>query len=165
VDLPGEARGIVLDTAGSGLNKGEPIFTGESTRARYRAGLHCHHASTDPECLLRSRQRGELWTPQIVKSITPPGGTPQEVQPDLIRRLALTPQTLTTLQEGMRAVVTTRHTGNLVDMPIKISGKTGTAEFGVPDATVTFPTMNGSSATLPADHIPPTSPSQIRSLP
>ena len=29
-----------------------------------------------------------------------------------------------------RAVVTTRHTYNLVDLPIAVAGKTGTAEFG-----------------------------------
>ena len=37
------------------------------------------------------------------------------------------------MRVATRAVVTTRHTYNLVDLPIAVAGKTGTAEFGVPD--------------------------------
>jgi penicillin-binding protein 2 len=133
VDLPGEAKGIVLDTNWKRQNKGETIFPGEI----YQAGIGQGFIATTPLQILNAycalANGGNLWTPQIVKSVTPPGGTPAEVSPKLINRLPITPQTLTTLQEGMRAVVTTRHTGNLTDMPIKISGKTGTAEFGVPD--------------------------------
>jgi cell division protein FtsI/penicillin-binding protein 2 len=38
-----------------------------------------------------------------------------------------------------RNVATTRHTYNVVDMPIVVAGKTGTAEFGVKDAKGRLP--------------------------
>ncbi len=38
-----------------------------------------------------------------------------------------------------RATVTTRHTYNLVDMPVKVAGKSGTAEFGTRDAKGRLP--------------------------
>ena len=38
-----------------------------------------------------------------------------------------------------RTVVTSRHTYNLVDLPLVVAGKTGTAEFGVRDAQGRLP--------------------------
>ena len=37
------------------------------------------------------------------------------------------------MREATRAVVTSRHTYNLVDLPVQVAGKTGTAEFGERD--------------------------------
>jgi penicillin-binding protein 2 len=139
VDLPGEAPGIVPDTAWKKTNKGEDVFPGEVLLAGIGQGFD---ASTPLQVLnayCALANGGNLWTPQIVKSVTSPGGTPDELQPQLIRRLDITPQNLATLRQGMRDVVTTRHTGNLTDLPIKIAGKTGTAEFGVPDRAGNLP--------------------------
>ncbi len=139
VDLPGEAAGIVPDTAWKEKNKGEIVFPGEVLLAGIGQGFD----ATTPLQVLNAycalANGGNLWTPQIVKSVTPPNGTPDELQPQLIRRLQITPETLATLRQGMRDVVTTRHTGNLTDLPIKIAGKTGTAEFGVPDRAGNLP--------------------------
>jgi penicillin-binding protein 2 len=139
VDLPGEAAGIVPDTAWKAKNKGEIVYTGEVLLAGIGQGFD----ATTPLQVLNAycalANGGNLWTPQIVKSVTPPNGTPEELQPQLIRRLQITPETLATLRQGMRDVVTTRHTGNLTDLPLKIAGKTGTAEFGVPDRAGNLP--------------------------
>jgi penicillin-binding protein 2 len=139
VDLPGEAEGIVPDTAWKEKNKGEIVYPGEVLLAGIGQGFD----ATTPLQVLNAycalANGGNLWTPQIVQSVTPPNGTPEEVQPQLIRRLQISPQNLATLRQGMREVVTTRHTGNLTDLPIKIAGKTGTAEFGVPDRAGNLP--------------------------
>ena len=139
VDLPGEAAGIVPDTAWKKKNKGEIVYPGEVLLAGIGQGFD----ATTPLQVLNAycalANGGNLWTPQVVKSVTPPNGTPVEVQPQLIRRLQISPQNLATLREGMRDVVTTRHTGNLTDLPIKIAGKTGTAEFGVRDRAGNLP--------------------------
>jgi cell division protein FtsI/penicillin-binding protein 2 len=37
------------------------------------------------------------------------------------------------MRQAARTVVTIRHTYNLVELPIKIAGKSGTAEFGLRD--------------------------------
>jgi hypothetical protein len=38
-----------------------------------------------------------------------------------------------------REVVTSRHTGNLVDLPLVVAGKTGVAEFGLRDSEGRLP--------------------------
>ena len=43
------------------------------------------------------------------------------------------------MREAARSVVTIRHTYNLVDLPIRIAGKSGTAEFGVRDSKGRLP--------------------------
>ena len=139
VDLPGEATGIVPDTQWKRTNKGEPVYTGEVLLAGIGQGFD----ATTPLQVLNAycalANGGNLWTPQIVKSITAPDGTVTQQAPELIRRLDISPQNLATLRQGMRDVVTTRHTGNLTDLPIKIAGKTGTAEFGVRDRAGNLP--------------------------
>jgi penicillin-binding protein 2 len=151
VDLPGEAEGIVLDTNWKAQNKGEIIFPGEVLLAGIGQGFD----ATTPLQVLNAycalANGGNLWTPQVVKSITPPNGTPEDVQPKLIRKLQITPANLATLREGMRDVVTTRHTGNLTDLPIMISGKTGTAEFGVRDRAGNLPYHEWFVGYVPAD--------------
>jgi cell division protein FtsI/penicillin-binding protein 2 len=43
------------------------------------------------------------------------------------------------MRNAARETVLLRHTYNLVDLPIKIAGKSGTSEFGVPDAKGRLP--------------------------
>jgi cell division protein FtsI/penicillin-binding protein 2 len=43
------------------------------------------------------------------------------------------------MRQAARTVVTIRHTYNLVDLPIKVAGKSGTAEFGTRDAKGRLP--------------------------
>ena len=151
VDLPGEATGIVPDTAWKKTNRAEIVNPGEVLLAGIGQGFD---ASTPLQVLnayCALANGGNLWTPQIVKSVTPPNGTPKEVQPLLINRLQISPQNLATLRQGMRDVVTTRHTGNLTDLPIKIAGKTGTAEFGVPDRAGNLPYHEWFVGYVPAD--------------
>jgi cell division protein FtsI/penicillin-binding protein 2 len=43
------------------------------------------------------------------------------------------------MRNAARETVTLRHTYNLVDLPIKVAGKSGTAEFGTPDSRGRLP--------------------------
>ena len=58
------------------------------------------------------------------------------------------------MREAARTVVTIRHTYNLVDLPIKVAGKSGTAEFGTRDAAgPRCRSTRGSSASRPQDPV------------
>jgi len=46
---------------------------------------------------------------------------------------------LTTMRQAARNVLLVRHTYNLVDLPIVIAGKSGTAEFGIRDSKGRLP--------------------------
>jgi len=140
VDLPEPATGIVPTDAWALANHGAKMYEGELMQAGIGQG---YDAST-PLQLLNAycalANGGTVWQPQIVKSITDGRtGVTTDVQPKAMNHLhsedgtPINPAVLQTLRLGMRQVVTSRHTGNLVDMQVPIAGKTGTAEFGVPD--------------------------------
>ena len=75
---------------------------------------------------------GKLYQPQIVRRILNPDGTVQrDFEPELIRDLPVDPSVLRTMRVAARRVVTIGHTYNLVDLPIIVAGKSGTAEFGL----------------------------------
>ena len=57
----------------------------------------------------------------------------QDFQPDVIRHLDVSPDTLRVMRVAARNVLVVRHTYNLVDLPIVVAGKSGTAEFGLRD--------------------------------
>lgn len=130
IDLPFEASGIVPTNAWKQQQKGAPMYDGEIAQAGIGQG---YDAST-PLQLLNAYSAlangGKLWEPHVVKSVTDAQGNVTPVQPQLIRTLPASQQTLETMRLATRAVVTSRHTYNLVDLPIKVAGKTGTAEFG-----------------------------------
>ena len=54
-------------------------------------------------------------------------------KPVLLHKLKVKKSVLRTMRNAARSTVLLRHTYNLVDMPIKIAGKSGTAEFGERD--------------------------------
>jgi penicillin-binding protein 2 len=140
IDLPETATGIVPTNSWKLANLGEPMYEGELMQA----GIGQGYDAATPLQLLNAycalANGGNLWQPQIVKSITDGStGNVTDVQPVLINKLPASQQTLETMRLATRAVVTSRHTYDLVDLPIKVAGKTGTAEFGNPDANGVLP--------------------------
>jgi len=133
IDFPNEARGIVPDHQWKTVAKGLPMYRGEIIQA----GIGQGYDAVTPLQLLNAycalANGGNLWRPRLVSSITQPDGTVTPIEPELIRKLPASAQTLQVLRRAMREVVTIRHTYNLVDLPVKVAGKTGTAEFGDPD--------------------------------
>jgi cell division protein FtsI/penicillin-binding protein 2 len=71
--------------------------------------------------------------------IGPDGAVVRPFEPKLIRKLKAKSSVLRTMRRAARETVTLRHTYNLVDLPIKVAGKSGTAEFGNPDARGRLP--------------------------
>ena len=74
-------------------------------------------------------------------------------KPELKQRVDVEPSVLRTMREAARTVVTIRHTYNLVDLPIKVAGKSGTAEFGVRDAKGRLPFHSWFVGFVPQDPV------------
>jgi penicillin-binding protein 2 len=133
IDLPFEASGIVPTNDWKEKNTGLPMYTGEIIQAGIGQG---YDAST-PLQLLNAycalANGGNLWQPHVVQSTTDFAGKVTPIPQKLLNKLPASQETLQQMRLATRAVVTTRHTYNLVDLPIKVAGKTGTAEFGVND--------------------------------
>jgi penicillin-binding protein 2 len=155
IDLPETATGIVPTDAWKSVNEGFRMYEGELMQA----GIGQGYDSSTPMQLLNAycalANGGYLWQPQVVKSITSTAadGTAvtTEVQPMLLNKLPVSTETLKVLRVAMRQVVTSRHTYGLVDLPIMVAGKTGTAEFGVPDRYNRLPYHQWFVGFTPAD--------------
>jgi penicillin-binding protein 2 len=140
IDLPGEVAGIVPSNQWKIDALGQPMFGGEV----YQAGIGQGYDVATPIQLINAyaalANGGKLYRPQIVRDVVGPDGnviTPFE--PDLIREMPVSQKTLRTMRLAARSTVTLRHTYNLVDMPVKVAGKSGTAEFGTRDAKGRLP--------------------------
>ena len=71
--------------------------------------------------------------------LAPDGTVVQDFQPQIMSEVGVDPDVLLTMRLAAREVVTSRHTVNLVDEPLVVAGKTGTAEFGVRDGQGRLP--------------------------
>ena len=134
IDLPAEARGTVPSNAWKQEVFGQNIFPGET----YQAGIGQGYDTATPLQLINAyaalANGGKLYQPRIVRRILNPDGTVQrDFEPQLIRELPVRSSVLKTMRLAARRVVTIGHTYNLVDLPIVIAGKSGTAEFGLRD--------------------------------
>jgi penicillin-binding protein 2 len=140
IDLPGEAAGIVPSNQWKLDALGQPMFGGEV----YQAGIGQGYDVVTPMQLINAyaalANGGKLYRPQLVREVVgPDGAVIKSFRPDLIRKLPVSQATLRTMRLAARSTVTLRHTYNLVDMPVKVAGKSGTAEFGTRDAKGRLP--------------------------
>ena len=140
IDLPAEARGIVPTNEWKEALFNEPIYPGET----FQAGIGQGYDTATPLQVLNAYNAlangGRLYRPQIVRRVlAPDGAVVEDFEPELMRELDIGQSALRTMREAARRVVTIRHTYNLVQLPIVVGGKTGTAEFGTRDAQGRLP--------------------------
>jgi penicillin-binding protein 2 len=134
IDLPGEVTGIVPSNSWKLDALGERIFPGET----YQAGIGQGYDVVTPIQLINAyaalANGGKLYQPQLVREVVgPDGNVVRPFKPILIHKLHASKGALREMREAARSVVTLRHTYNLVDLPIIVAGKSGTAEFGTRD--------------------------------
>ena len=140
IDLPGEVSGIVPTNAWKEEALGAEMFPGEI----YQAGIGQGYDAVTPIQLINAyatlANGGTVYQPQIVREVVGPDGTViQPFEPKVLHEMDVRDSVLRVMRNAARETVTLRHTYNLVDMPIKIAGKSGTAEFGVRDSKGRLP--------------------------
>ena len=140
IDLPGEVPGIVPTNQWKQGVFGSQVFPGET----YQAGIGQGYDVVTPIQLINAyaalANGGRLNQPQLVRQIVGPDGkVVRPFKPKMIRQLKASPKVLKVMRNAARSTVTLRHTYNLVDLPIKVAGKSGTAEFGTRDSQGRLP--------------------------
>jgi penicillin-binding protein 2 len=140
IDLPGEVSGIVPSNKWKQDTLGAPMFAGETAQA----GIGQGYDVVTPIQLINAyaalANGGKVMQPQVVREITGPDGeVVRPFKPIVDHKLNVSKNVLATMRGAARETVTLRHTYNLVDMPIKVAGKSGTAEFGVRDSKGRLP--------------------------
>lgn len=134
IDLPGEVAGIVPTNQWKQDVLGSRVFPGET----YQAGIGQGYDVVTPIQLINAyaalANGGTVYQPQIVREVVGPDGTVvRPFKPKVLHKMAVPASTLKIMRNAARTTVTLRHTYNLVDLPIKVAGKSGTAEFGTRD--------------------------------
>jgi penicillin-binding protein 2 len=134
IDLPGEAAGIVPTTEWKLRTSGLPVYPGEV----YQAGIGQGYDAVTPIQLITAYAAlvngGKVMQPQVVREVVRADGTiARPFAPRVVQRVAAPADVLATMRQAARNVVLVRHTYNLVDLPVIVAGKSGTAEFGVRD--------------------------------
>ena len=154
IDLPGEVAGNVPTNQWKQDTLGAQIFPGET----YQAGIGQGYDVVTPIQLINAyaalANGGTLYQPQIVHDIVGPDGeVVRTFEPKVLHELDVPASVLKTMRNAARDVVALRHTYNLVDLPIKVAGKSGTAEFGTRDAEGRLPFHSWFVGFVPKDPV------------
>ena len=151
IDLPSEVGGIVPTNQWKVDEYGLPIYPGEV----YLAGIGQGYDAVTPLQLLNAyatlANGGTRYEPHVVKDIIGPDGTVTPVKPEVALEHHAPNSTLRVMRHAARNVPVIRHTYNLVDLPIIVAGKTGTAEFGAPGPNGDYPFHNWFVSFVPKD--------------
>ena len=141
VDLPGEVAGIVPTNAWKQDALGAEIFPGET----YQAGIGQGYDAVTPLQLINAyaalANGGKLYQPQIVREVVGPDGTVvRPFEPKVLHKLERQGERAADHaqrrpRDRRRCVTPTTSS----TCPIKMAGKSGTAEFGTPDARGRLP--------------------------
>jgi penicillin-binding protein 2 len=104
----------------------------------YQAGIGQGYDVVTPIQLINAyaalANGGTVHQPQLVRQIVgPDGSVVRPFEPKVQHEMDAPDSVLKTMRNAARSTVTLRHTYNLVDLPIKVAGKSGTAEFGIRD--------------------------------
>jgi len=152
IDLPGEVSGTVPSNQWKMETLGTEIFPGEV----YQAGIGQGYDVVTPLQLINAytalANGGRLYEPRVVRNVLDAdGNVVQAYEPTLRSELDVDPDVLEAMRRAARNTVVIRHTYNLVDLPIVVAGKSGTAEFGERDAQGRLPFHSWFVAFVPKD--------------
>ena len=138
VDLPAEAAGTVPTNQWKLDTLGLPIYPGET----YLAGIGQGYVAVTPLQLLNAycalANGGILYRPHVVGTTIDADGNEVAAEPEVMSKVDAPASTLRVMRRAARTVVTSRHTFNMVDLPIVIAGKTGTAQFSGKEKNLPF---------------------------
>ncbi len=153
IDLPGEAKGLVPDPTWKRNTFGDTWTLGDT----YNMGIGQGYVLATPlqvaDFTAIVANDGTLYKPQLLRAIYDVNGSlVRSIDPQVIRRVAVDPQYLATVREGMRLAVTsgTSTNANLAD--VTVGAKTGTAEYYGPKVNGHLPTHAWFTAFAPYEN-------------
>jgi len=132
IALPGEHSGLIPTTRWKRLNYAESWTTGDTYNMAIGQGFVLATPLQVVNATAAIANGGTLYRPKIVYQIVDGDGhLVEDFQPEVIRTLPVSKQTLNVVRRGMYlAVYGPRGTARSVALPgVTIAGKTGTAEF------------------------------------
>ncbi|KKQ92258.1 MAG: Peptidoglycan glycosyltransferase [Candidatus Azambacteria bacterium GW2011_GWA2_39_10] len=130
IDLPGESSGLIPDPAWKKSVKNEGWFTGDTYNVSIGQGDTIITPLQLASAIGAVANGGTLWKPKLVLKITDHrNNSIREFKPESIRANIVDESKLKVVREGLRKAVTEGSAYLLNDLPIKVAGKTGTAQI------------------------------------
>ncbi|MBI2446502.1 MAG: penicillin-binding protein 2 [Parcubacteria group bacterium] len=129
IDLPGELSGLIPDPLWKKSVKNEGWFTGDTYNVSIGQGDIIITPIQLASAMGAVANGGNLWKPKLVLKITDNNNNIiREFKPEPIRTNIVDENKLKVVREGLRGAVTDGSAYFLNDLPIKVAGKTGTAQ-------------------------------------
>ncbi len=129
IDLPGETGGLIPNPAWKKAVKHEDWYTGDTYNVSIGQGDVIITPLQLAAAIAAIANGGTLWQPKLVsKIIDSNNNTIEEFKPETIRTNLIDNDKLEIVREGLRDAVTEGSVYLLKDLPIKVAGKTGTAQ-------------------------------------
>lgn len=142
IDLPQEEAGLIPDPEWKKNNKpDEEWYLGDTYHLAIGQGDILVTPLQMASAIASLANRGTLYQPQVVDKIV--GSDPygagesviEDIPPKIVRSNFIQPENLETVRQGMRQAVVSGSAQALSFLPVKVAGKTGTAQFGTGDKT------------------------------
>jgi penicillin-binding protein 2 len=151
IDLPSEASGNVPTNQWKIDTFGQPIQEGEVLQAGIGQGFDTATPLQLINAYAALANGGTVYQPQVVRQILGPDGkVVRPFKPIVLHKIKAPGADFQIMRLAARQVVTSRHTYNLVELPLVVAGKTGTAEFGTRDSKGRLPFHNWFVGFVPA---------------
>ncbi len=131
IDLEDEKGGLVPSTEWKEEVKGKAWLLGETISASIGQGYNLVTPIQMANTIAAIAVGGTLWRPYILKRIEGIDGTIiKEVEPQMIKKIPVSPETLSTIRNSLLDVVVDKNgTGKMAYIEgIDVAGKTGTAQ-------------------------------------
>ncbi|MDE3088876.1 MAG: penicillin-binding protein 2, partial [Chloroflexota bacterium] len=153
IDLTGEAKGLVPDQTWKRKTIGDIWTVGDT----YNMGIGQGYVLATPlqvaDYTAIVANGGTLYKPQLVHAVTDSQGQiVRTIAPQVIRRVAVDPQNLAIVREGMREGVVSGTSVNVNLADLAVAAKTGTAEYYGPRVNGHLPTHAWFTAFAPYDN-------------
>jgi penicillin-binding protein 2 len=135
IDLPNEIGGLVPDQDWARTAISRTLYDGEVLQSALGQGYDLATPLQVLNSFAALANGGTLWKPHVVLEVREPDGTLAEtVAPVAAASVEMSAATMTEMRRASRLVATNEYmTKNLGQLPILLTGKTGTAEYGVRD--------------------------------
>ncbi len=129
IDLPAEANGFLPSKKWKEETKGERWYLGDTYHLSIGQGDLLVTPIQVANFTAAIANGGTLYKPRLVDRVGSDYATAKKINPQVIRKNFISSDNISIIQQGLKAVTTYGSARSLLDLPVKVAGKTGTVQF------------------------------------